>query len=68
MKKFKLKTLIKYWNTFFLSYFNDDMFQINGLVIVIDMTGCSIKTVTSFRDPDLIKWEKENQVSNLFIL
>ncbi|CAD5122277.1 DgyrCDS10720 [Dimorphilus gyrociliatus] len=62
MKKYPFLDLIKYWRTFFLSYVNDDMFQVNGLVMIIDMTDCSLKTMASLRNPDLIKWQKENQI------
>lgn len=54
---------MKSWN-YFHAVFYDEMVQVNGLVMVIDMTGFTLSDITKMNDPKIKEYEKDSIVSN----
>lgn len=49
-------------NAVFISMFEDEMFQVNGVVMLFDMTGVNLKVISTFNDPESVRYHKESQV------
>ncbi|CAD5126688.1 DgyrCDS14757 [Dimorphilus gyrociliatus] len=60
-KKYSFFEFMKVMNLIFVSIMEDEMFQVNGIVMIFDMTGISLKMMSMFNDPDSLKYNKESQ-------
>ncbi|CAD5122276.1 DgyrCDS10719 [Dimorphilus gyrociliatus] len=60
MKEVGVQNIIKSWNASMMSFFYDEMIQINGLVFILDMTGLSLSVISKMSDPKIKKYEKDS--------
>ncbi|CAD5126782.1 DgyrCDS14827 [Dimorphilus gyrociliatus] len=60
-KKYRFSEFMKVMNVVFVSLMKDEMFQVNGIVLLFDMTGINLKIMTLFNDPDSVDYQKDGQ-------
>ncbi|CAD5112641.1 DgyrCDS1855 [Dimorphilus gyrociliatus] len=60
-RDYKFSVMVKVMNTVFISLMDDEMFQVNGVVMFFDMTGVTLKMISTFNDPESIKYHKDSQ-------
>ncbi|CAD5122275.1 DgyrCDS10718 [Dimorphilus gyrociliatus] len=61
LKEYGIDAYMRSFRGCFLSLFQDEMTQINGVVLILDMTGLSLRSMTKMNDPKFKSIEKDSQ-------